>query len=341
VLGLLFGTHHPLAAGALAGLPVTALSQLVLFAYQEIRPDQDNVHEGSYTPDDRDEAEHARNAILKALFDKEGPAAYEAMIRLARHRDIKARRIRFRELARRMGERDADVTAWQPAEVLSFERDKTLPVKSAPQLYKLVQALIKEIGSEFDNADASARALLETARDENAVQEWLAAEMKHRAKNRYHVSRESEVAEGNMPDILVSGIGALVEVAVEAKHGGKEWSTNSLEQSLRGQLAEDYLRPTTRRHGVFVVTNHRNRGWTHPVTRKHLSFAEMIDYLYGIAATLRRNSVGEIAVTVIGIDALKKPRKRAVGSANRTPVRKKATKNPATRRGKSARRPLR
>jgi hypothetical protein len=101
-----------------------------------------------------------------------------------------------------------------------------------------VQAVIKEIGWEFDNADASSRAVLETARDEDAVQQWLAADIKHRAKGRYHASRESEVAEGNMPDVLVSAIGVLAEVAVEAKHGGKEWSTKGLEKSLRTQLAE-------------------------------------------------------------------------------------------------------
>ena len=65
VLGLLFGTHHPLIAGTLAGMPVSALSQLVLFAYRQVSPDEDNVHEGSYTPDDRDDAENARSALLK------------------------------------------------------------------------------------------------------------------------------------------------------------------------------------------------------------------------------------------------------------------------------------
>jgi hypothetical protein len=328
VLGLLFGMHSPLIAGVLAGMPVPALSKLVLFAYEEVRPDEDNVHEGSYEPDDRDDAENARNAILKALIDSEGAAAFEAMMRLAAHRDMKARRIRFRVLARCMAERDADVSAWRPADALAFEHDKILPVKSAPQLYKLVQAVVNEIGWEFDNADASTRAVLETARDENAVQEWLAAEMKHRAKGRYHASRESEVAEGNMPDVLVSAIGALVEVAVEAKHGGKEWSTNDLEKSLRSQLAEDYLRPETRRHGVFVVTNHRKRGWMHPTRRKRLTFAEVIAYLNSVAATLTTNSVGQIAVTVIGIDAMKKPRKRADNKTKKNLAKKKAAEKP-------------
>lgn len=311
VLGLLFGGHHPLVAGVLATLPVLMLTQLTLFAYQEIRPDEDNVHEGVYSPDDRDDAENARSAILKALVESEGPAAFEAMVRLSRHAAMAARRIRFRELARRMAERDADVVAWLPQDVLAFEREKLLPIKSGSDLYRVVQAVIREIDWEFANADASARAVLETAKDEKAVQQWLAAEMKQRAKGRYHASRESEVAEGNMPDVLVSAIGVLVEAAVEAKHGGKGWSTKALEEALRTQLAEDYLRPATRRHGILVVTNHKRRGWQHPKTRKSMTFVEMIGYLNDVAATLRKNKAGEIAVAVIGIDAVKKPRTRA------------------------------
>ncbi|MDD1531001.1 hypothetical protein C7U92_28255 [Bradyrhizobium sp. WBOS7] len=331
VLGLLFGGHHPLIVGVLAALSIPILSQLTLFAYQEIRPDEDNVHEGMYSPDDRDDAENARSAILKALMDSEGPAAFEAMIRLSRHAAMTARRIRFRELARRMAERDADVVAWLPQDVVAFEREKILPIKTGRDLYRVVQAIIREIDWEFVNADASARAVLETAKDENAVQQWLAAEMKQRAKGRYHASRESEVAEGNMPDILVAAIGSLVETAVEAKHGGKGWSTKALEDALRAQLAEDYLRPAVRRHGVLVVTNHKQRGWQHPKSRKAMTFPEMIAYLNGVAATLRKNKTGEITVSVIGIDAVKKPRTRAAEKP-----RKRTAKRKPRRSGKRA-----
>ncbi len=158
------------------------------------------------------------------------------------------------------------------------------------------------------------------------MQDWLAAEMRPRAKSRYHAAREPEIAEGNMPDILVSAIGAQVEVAVEAKHAGKGWSTAQLEDSMCRQLAEDYLRPATRRHGVFVVTNHRMRGWTHPATRKRMTFVEMIAYLNSVAAKLTTNSVGQIAVTAIGIDAMKKRRKRARGKSKELPRRRSGGK---------------
>jgi hypothetical protein len=68
---------------------------------------------------------------------------------------------------------------------------------------------------------------------------------------------------------------------------------------------------------------------------KRLTFVEMIAYLNGVAATWRRNSTGDIFVTVIGIDAVKPRRtrkgrtvaaKRPNKSAGRRPRRVKAAK---------------
>jgi hypothetical protein len=117
-----------------------------------------------------------------------------------------------------------------------------------------------------------------------------------------------------MPDILVSAVAAPIEVAVEAKHGGKGWSTKALEGALRDQLAEDYLRPTNRRHGIFVITNHRRRGWTHPRTRQRFNFSEMIAYLNGVASKITSNAVGDVSVTVVGIDALPRQRRRSTSA---------------------------
>jgi hypothetical protein len=314
VIGSLFGHHDPLVPIGLNGAPVSTLAQLLLFAYQEVRPEDDTVHEGVYSPGERDEAEWGRNALLKALIETTGPSAHDTMLGLSRHRDMRGRKIRFREMAREMAERDAEIPAWNAEEVLKFERDHVLPVKTGLDLYRLTQALIKEIDWDFENQDASSRAVLETAKDENAVQNWLHEQLRHRAKDRFHATREPEVAEGNMPDILVSAVAVPVEIAVEAKHGGKGWSTKALEDALRGQLAEDYLRPLNRRHGVFVITNHRRRSWTHPHTGKRFNFSEMIAYLNGVASNITSNAVGDVNVTVIGIDALPRKRRRSTSA---------------------------
>ncbi len=314
VIGSLFGHHDPLVPIGLNEAPVSTLAQLLLFAYQEVRAEDDTVHEGVYSPGERDEAEWGRNTLLKALVETNGPIAHDTMLRLSRHRDMRARKIRFREMAREMAERDTELPAWSAEEVLRFEHDHVLPVKTGFDLYRLTQALIKEIDWDFGNQDASSRAVLETAKDEDAVQNWLAEQLRQRAKGRFHATREPEIAEGNMPDILVSAVAAEVEVAIEAKHGGKGWSTKALEDALRGQLAEDYLRPINRRHGIFVITNHRRRTWTHPRTGKRFNFSELIAYLNGVASKITSNAAGDVSVTVIGIDALPRQRRRSTSA---------------------------
>jgi hypothetical protein len=107
---------------------------------------------------------------------------------------------------------------------------------------------------------------------------------------------------------LISSAHSIDEVAIEAKYGDKGWSALTLEHALSAQLAEDYLRPANRRHGLLVVTNHSGKRWKHPATGKMLSFTEMIAYLNTVALKLNRNVIGEVTVAVIGIDAL--PRKR-------------------------------
>src|SRR5690606_33335659 len=164
-----------------------------------------------------------------------------------------------------------------------------------------------------------------TARDEYAVQNWLAEQLHLRANGRYHVLRENEVAGGNLPDITVTSATGVFEVAIEVKHGGKGWTVAELEAALKQQLAEDYLRPEHRRYGALVVTCHGNRSWRHPRTGKSMGFAGLLTYLAGIASGLKRNGVGPIQVEVRGLNAspsVNRPRGRKGTRADQTASRR-------------------
>jgi hypothetical protein len=308
-LGILFGYRDPVAGRALSGAPVSSLEKLLLLAYRYIKPAED-LASGDEDDDHswRDDAERARNAIFKALTDSRGVEAYDTMQRLAKHREMEPRKLLLRELARQMADRDSELPAWTAGEVIAFERDRLLPPKTGAQLCRVAQSVLNQINWRFDHGDASSQPVLLTAKDEDAVQKYLTEQLALAARGRYHAGRETEIAEGNKPDILISSAHSIDEVAIEAKHGDKGWSALTLEHALSAQLAEDYLRPANRRHGLLVVTNHSGKRWKHPATGKMLSFTEMIAYLDTVALKLKRNVVGEISVVVIGIDAL--PRKR-------------------------------
>jgi hypothetical protein len=203
--------------------------------------------------------------------------------------------------------------------------------------------VLADIVFRLNNGDSTSRQLLERAKDEDEVQHWLTEQMQLRALGRYHAYREAQVAKGDKPDIIVASTAAQCEIAIEVKHGGKGWTASQLEKALRVQLAEDYLKPATRRHGVLVITHHRDRKWLDPVTRQPLSFEAVIDRLEAIAATLVETTSRVIEVHCVGINAWREvpapsPAKRRLATKAPKSAFKKAPQRNANRKVRVRRR---
>jgi hypothetical protein len=302
-LARLFGRDHFLVSGVLRSLPVPMLSDLARFTYFHVSPADDVHHEGSYTPDTRDDAESARNAILNALLDRPGEEAYLVVKGLAEAGIALIPPTRFRELAHGKAERDAEFEPWQPDQVVTMETRHIAPIRTSHDLIRVITSVLQDIQRDLAHEDASSRTLLLKADSENLVQNWLAEQLRLRSKGRYHVHREPEVAEKNEPDIVVSAVGAPLELAIEVKHGGKPWTVADLEQALSQQLATDYLRTQARRSGILVITHHGRRTWRAPEYGTRLSFGPLISRLKRLAETVTSNPTGSIKVQVVGIDA--------------------------------------
>jgi hypothetical protein len=207
-----------------------------------------------------------------------------------------------------MAERDTEPLPWTVREVVAFERERTAPVRTGAELLKVVLGVMQDIQHALDHNDVSSRPLLKAARNEDEVRNWLVEQMNFRSKGRFNAYREAEVAHGNMPDVIVSSTSAQCEIAVEVKHGGKTWTLRQYENALRQQLANDYLKSSNRRHGIFVVSNHGTRQWRDPETNEVVVFADLISKLSAIAEMLTTNDAGAaIVVRCHGIDASDKP----------------------------------
>ena len=270
--------------------------------YHYVRPDDDRGHKGASTSDDRDKAEQARNTLLSALLDRSGADAYQAVLTLSAEEAFRSRAIHFKELARRKAEQDAEPPAWTPGEVLAFERDYNTPAKTGESLLNMVIGVLSDIQSSFNNADATSRSVAIRAKNENEIQQWLTEQLNLRSKGRFHAHREAQVAGGDKPDIIASSTAAHVETAIEVKHGGKKWSVRDLENALTKQLAKRYLKPSTRRWGVLVISYHGNRTWRDPDTRATLRFSDLIQRLQTHAASVVGNDIGSVQVRVLEID---------------------------------------
>ena len=204
---------------------------------------------------------------------------------------------------------------------------------------RLVLGVLDDINFRLIKGDSTSRQLLERAKDEDEVQQWLVEQIQSRSRGRYHAYREAQVAKGDKPDVIVASSAAQCEVAIEVKHGGKGWTATELEQALRNQLAVNYLKPATRRHGILVITHHRDRQWLNPSTRKPMSFDAVIGWLSNISATLLETDSGAIEVQCVGINAFRDATR--IPKVKPKPAKKSATKTKSQRRPVKARRPLR
>jgi hypothetical protein len=332
-LSMLFDRHDPLTSGALAATSTKGLEGLMHLAYSHIHPKDDVVHHGVFSHGSRDNAEAARNVILSVLLERPGADAYHAMLRLADDPVFALRSHRFHGLARGKAERDTEFPAWTAAEVLTLERESTTPAKTGADLLRIVLGVLADIQLNLAGGDFSSRVLLERARDEYDVQPWLAEQMLTRAEGRFHIIREGEIALGDKPDIFVASTASTFQVAVEIKHGGKGWSATGLENALRAQLADDYLKPEYRRHGVLVITHHRDRRWQRAGDNKRIEFSDLIKWLSGIAATIKHNAAGHITVQCVGLNAWKAESTQATsGRASKAAAKRGATSKKGRKR---------
>jgi len=280
---------------------VALLRRLTELAYIYVHPDKDQWIDGEMTR--RDDAQTARNAVLSALMEHRDLAAFEAVSGLAEGARSHHRATRFRQLAKRMAERDSEREPWKEAHVRAFEADLTAPAQSGEDLLRLILGLLDDIALRFTEQDVSSAAVLRTAADEKAVQQWLAAELHNLAAGRFRVHLEKQIVNDDRPDITISSATAGVEVAIEVKHADKSWTIRRLEAALSHQLAEQYLKPDYRRYGVLVISGHSPRKWIDTKTRCRLTFAEVIARLRDQATLIHKNASGAISVDVRGIDA--------------------------------------
>ncbi|MBP7703768.1 MAG: hypothetical protein KA105_00625 [Caulobacter sp.] len=303
LFGTLFGRDSPLLpAEAWARFSVPALETLLRLAYRHFPPDDGRMRSRRVVSS-RNDPDEARNTILSALLQRTGPDVFAALNRLAAETAFVGSARRYRELAHEVAERASEGRPWSEADLVAFERDHTAPVKSGADLLRVVVGILEDIQAGFTQSDGSSAAALRRLETEEEVQNYLAEQLNLRAKGRFHVGRETEVAQGKKPDLVVTSTAAPVQIALEIKHGGKRgWNAKVLRRTLQAQLAEQYLLPENRRQGILVITHHGRRRWQDPETGATWGFGQLIAWLRDQAASVTANRAGGVEARVVGLD---------------------------------------
>ena len=279
------------------------LGQLVRQAYAFVRPEDDQVHESTYSPDTRDNAESARNFLLSSLIDTPGPKAWQILRELAEEDAFARSRVRLRFHAWERAATDAEFAPYESKNVAEFYTRLEMPPTDRDGLLAVMTDRLEDLAHDLQHHDFSIRKTLRGIEDEPEMQKNLAWWLEQKTNGVYRVAREEEVADRKRTDIrLLSTVGdqkAAIEVKI-ADH----WSVNELEQALENQLVKRYLRHVNCKAGCLLLTYRgKKKYWIRPGTKgKRMAFGDVVLMLEETAQNLEDRNPDDFRIAVFGLD---------------------------------------
>ena len=278
------------------------LGQLVRHAYAFVRPTDDQVHDGVFSPNTRDQAERVRDSLLSRLLDTPGIEARRVVLELASEDDFVNRRDRLGLLARQRTAADAEFAPFAPEAVVDLENRYEAPPQDRDGLFAVMMDRLDDLAHDMDHHDFTDRPTVRGITQEPEMQRTLALRIVAKANGAYVVAREEEVADRKHTDIRLSAVRGDQKTVAEVKIADN-WTLNALEEALRDQLVGRYLRHSICKAGCLLLTYRgRKKYWVHPSTKKHLNFAEIVTHLNDKARELETEGSADVRVAAFGLD---------------------------------------
>lgn len=255
ITGLLGGRRaQGLGSGVSSYRTPLNLKHLLVLMHQHIRV-EDDIHragKGVYTPELRDEAQDARDALLHLLCEIPGKETWLALQDLAKvHPNPEARPWMLCRATER-AVLDGDLESWSEAQLRAFDADQTLVPTTNAQLFSLAVQRLLDMREWLQDGNDSPYKTWQRAETETEMRNLIAGHLRQHAKGHYTCAQENELPNGQRPDIWVQR-SSVTPVPIELKLLDKDWSGPDLCERLRNQLVGDYLREEAGGRGVMLL----------------------------------------------------------------------------------------
>lgn len=276
--------------------------RLARLAYHHVAIAEDISHEGVYSPDVRDNAQHARSStILSALLNLAGPEGWAAKQAIANDPAYSHMRDRLHALAIQASAREAEGPPLSSKEVANLENALQPAPRTAADMFTLMQDRLDELADHL-TSDTSPREMWHGVKLERLMRRAIADFLTQRAFGAYTVPQEGVTADEKETDIRMRATAGEQEAVIELKIGDKSYTAASLCKTITDQLVRKYLAPETRRAGCLLITRATKQSWTHPDTGQPLDFAALITLLKERAAKVMETSPALLYLDVVGLD---------------------------------------
>jgi hypothetical protein len=283
-----------------SGFTPRLLLRLLRLAYQHVRIEDDAHHEGSYSPDIRDDAERSRSAVLSALFATIGPEGWAVKLEMANDPLFAHFKDRAIALAQERAAEEADSMALTEAEFAILDKTGESPPATREAMFAIMRDRLDDI-DDLLLQDVSPRELWASITDEHVMRRELARVLRDAGKQIYTIDQESVTADEKETDIRFRSTGSKQQGTIELKLGD-ERSGADLFNTIHDQLLTKYMAADECRAGCLLVTIAKDRKWDLPNGRKRVSFEELMTVLNEEAERLSKDLGGSAKVMAKGLD---------------------------------------
>lgn len=279
---------------------------LLMHGYVREKDDIDRAGKGAYSPELRDDAQDARDALFSFIRETSGKEAFLALMDISRAHPAEQSRPWIAFHAKEKATLDADAPPWSPRQVRDFHVSLERTPANHHDLWYLAVDRLLDLKSDLEEGDSSIASILQQVNQETEIRKYIGNWCRERSRGRYGISQEEELADAKQPDLRFHGAGFDGPVPLELKLADK-WTGPHLFERLEIQLCGDYLRDERSSRGIFgLVYRGAKASWDLPNGKRAERFDALIEALQNHWTTLAPQFPGVEDVSVIGIDLTKR-----------------------------------
>ena len=276
------------------------LLRLLRLAYRHVRIEDDAHHEGTYSPDIRDDAEHARNCIVGALLNSKGEEGWSAKLEMAADPLCAHFKDRILAVAEENWAEEIDADIFDEAQAVTLDRSGEAPASTNRAMFEIMKDRLSDL-DELLLRDISPREAWAGISDEKVMRREIARELSHAANSIYTVDQEAVTADEKETDIRLRSVASPHEAVIELKLGDGR-TVKDLRDTIEKQLVKKYMAAEHSRAGALMVTLAKDRKWDHPDGGRKINVDELFSLLRKEAGRIEETLGGAISLTVHFLD---------------------------------------
>ncbi|WP_152547283.1 NACHT domain-containing protein [Delftia sp. RIT313] len=287
------------------------LKRLYLLAHQHVRADKDidRSGKGVFTPGLRDDAQDAREYLVRLLQDIPGRDSFLALQSLSQEHPHADYRPWLARQALARAQADSERPAWSEIQVSEFAETYERSPANHREMFDLAVMRLLDLKHEMEDSDLSTASVVIRTELETELRNWVAAWCQRHAHGRFVIPQEDELPDAKRPDLRWTCSTFSGAVPTELKIADN-WTGPKLFERLEGQLAGDYLRDQASNRGIYLLIwrGAKKHRWELP-NGSFVDFVTLVAALQSHGTYVAAHHPGVEEIQVIGIDLTKRANK--------------------------------